>query len=89
MTAAPFVVQKLGGAQARGPWLRRWLDAIAAQPGRVVVAPGGGPFADAVRAAQALVGYDDEAASSMARRGRRRSGRICWRRGLRARVWRA
>ena len=65
MSVQPVVV-RLGGAQARGPWLRGWLDAIAAQPGRVVVVPGGGPFADTVRAQQALVGYDDEAAHDMA-----------------------
>jgi len=61
-----LVVLKLGGAQARGPWLKAWLNAIAALAGRVVVVPGGGPFADAVRAQQALIGFDDEAAHDMA-----------------------
>ena len=63
---APVVVLKLGGAQARGPWLDAWLDAIAALAGRIVVVPGGGPFADAVRAQQSLIGFDDEAAHDMA-----------------------
>jgi aspartokinase-like uncharacterized kinase len=64
--SAPFVVVKLGGAQARGPWLRGWLDAIAGCAGRVVVVPGGGPFADAVRATQSEIGFDEEAAHDMA-----------------------
>src|SRR5207302_4949844 len=34
--------------------------------GRVVVVPGGGPFADAVRAAQAKMGFDDGASHQMA-----------------------
>jgi len=63
---APEVVLKLGGAQARGPRLDAWLDAIAALAGRIVVVPGGGPFADAVRAQQSLIGFDDEAAHDMA-----------------------
>jgi aspartokinase-like uncharacterized kinase len=59
-------VLKLGGAQARGGRLGEWLDAITAQAGRVVVVPGGGPFADAVRAAQSEIGFDDAAAHEMA-----------------------
>lgn len=65
MSAAPIVV-KLGGAQAHGPWLKGWLEALAACAGRVVVVPGGGPFADTVRAQQSLIGFDDEAAHDMA-----------------------
>jgi aspartokinase-like uncharacterized kinase len=59
-------VLKLGGAQARGAWLRGWLDAIAGCAGRFVVVPGGGPFADAVRATQGEIGFDEEAAHDMA-----------------------
>lgn len=64
--ASPLVVLKLGGAQARGGRLGAWLDAIRAHPGRIVVTPGGGPFADLVRATQAEIGFTDEAAHEMA-----------------------
>src|SRR5262249_34381680 len=46
--------------------LKNWIDAVAAGAGRVVVVPGGGPFADAVRTAQARMGFDDRAAHRMA-----------------------
>jgi dihydroneopterin aldolase len=61
-----LAVLKLGGAQARGGRLTDWLGAIARFPGRIVVVPGGGPFADAVRATQAEIGFDDAAAHEMA-----------------------
>jgi dihydroneopterin aldolase len=63
--ATPTVV-KLGGSYAFSGVLRHWVDAIAACPGCVIVVPGGGPFADAVRAAQAKMGFDDRAAHEMA-----------------------
>jgi len=56
----------LGGSHATGPHLSAWLAAIAAKAGAIVVVPGGGPFADAVRAAQSPIGYDDRAAHVMA-----------------------
>ena len=65
MTQA-LAVLKLGGAQARGGRLMDWLDAAARHAGRLVVVPGGGPFADAVRAAQGEIGFDDAAAHEMA-----------------------
>ena len=46
------VVVKLGGSFAFSVHLRAWIEAIAACAGRVVIVPGGGPFADTVRAAQ-------------------------------------
>ena len=61
-----LAVLKLGGAQARGGRLKDWLDAAARHAGRLVVVPGGGPFADAVRAAQGEIGFDDAAAHEMA-----------------------
>ncbi len=64
--AARLAVLKLGGAQARGGALREWLDAIARHAGRIVVVPGGGPFADVVRATQAQIGFDEAAAHEMA-----------------------
>jgi 5-(aminomethyl)-3-furanmethanol phosphate kinase len=60
-----LTVVKLGGSFAFSPHLRDWIAAIVACAGRIVVVPGGGPFADAVRAAQAPMGFDDRAAHHM------------------------
>jgi aspartokinase-like uncharacterized kinase len=58
---------KLGGSLCGGPELRRCLRAIVeAEPGPRLVVPGGGPFADAVRAAQGQLGFDGLAAHRMA-----------------------
>lgn len=65
MPAAPLVV-KLGGSHAGSALLRPWLRAIEAAAGRVVLVPGGGPFAEAVRDAQAVMGFDGTAADEMA-----------------------
>ena len=61
-----LAIVKLGGSHATGPHLKDWLAAIAAEAGWIAIAPGGGPFADAVRAAQASIGFDDRAAHAMA-----------------------
>ncbi len=61
-----LTVVKLGGSYAASPHLLAWLRAIEAAAGRVVLVPGGGPFADAVRAAQQVMGFDDAAAHEMA-----------------------
>ena len=61
-----FAVVKLGGSHATGPYLKDWLAAIAAEAGSIAIVPGGGPFADAVRTAQASMGFDDPAAHAMA-----------------------
>jgi 5-(aminomethyl)-3-furanmethanol phosphate kinase len=60
-------VIKLGGSLGMAVELQPWLSVIADTPGpsRVVV-PGGGPFADAVRAAQERWGFDDRIAHRMA-----------------------
>lgn len=63
---APALVVKLGGSHAGSAALRPWLRAVATAAGRVVLVPGGGPFADAVRAAQARLGFDDATAHAMA-----------------------
>lgn len=63
--AADLTVVKLGGSYAFSRHLPAWLDALAGCAGRVVVVPGGGPFADAVRQAQAKMGFDDRAAHRM------------------------
>jgi 5-(aminomethyl)-3-furanmethanol phosphate kinase len=61
-----LAIVKLGGSHAIGPHLKDWLAAIVAEAGSIAIVPGGGPFADAVRAAQAGIGYDDRAAHIMA-----------------------
>jgi aspartokinase-like uncharacterized kinase len=60
-------VVKLGGSLADWPDLGRWVRLLAA-PGAVdvVVVPGGGPFADQVRAAQARWRFPDRVAHRMA-----------------------
>ena len=63
---ARLAIVKLGGSHANGPHIKDWLAAIAAEAGAIVIVPGGGPFADAVRSAQAPMGYDDSAAHAMA-----------------------
>src|SRR5688572_11112389 len=64
-TRGPTVV-KLGGSYALSPRLPAILAAIRASHVPVVVVPGGGPFADAVRAAQPRMGFGDRAAHRMA-----------------------
>ncbi|MGH8677643.1 MAG: aspartate kinase, partial [Burkholderiales bacterium] len=60
-------VVKFGGSLAHSENLRRWLDVIAtAGAGKVVLVPGGGPFADAVREAQQQIEFDDHTAHRMA-----------------------
>ncbi len=73
--ARSLIVLKIGGAQARGGPLREWLDAISRHAGRIVVVPGGGPFADVVRAMQGQIGFDEAAAHEMAMLGMSQFGR--------------
>lgn len=66
-TAAPTWVVKIGGSLEQAPELRAWLAVLAqAGAGRVVVVPGGGRFADAVRESQARWEFDDLTAHRMA-----------------------
>lgn len=61
------IVVKLGGSLAAGARLREWLAVLAHNgAGRVVIVPGGGPFADAIRDAQRQQGFDDATAHRMA-----------------------
>lgn len=63
----PAIVVKLGGSLAADPSLARWLHRLAHSPGaRFVAVPGGGPFADAVRAVQQVWRFSDEVAHTMA-----------------------
>ena len=57
-------VVKLGGSLADSEALPHWLSALS-QTAAVIV-PGGGPFADEVRKAQARWGFDDQTAHDMA-----------------------
>ncbi|MDQ3774784.1 MAG: amino acid kinase [Pseudomonadota bacterium] len=60
-------VVKIGGSLAYAAELPAWLAALALQGGgRAVIVPGGGPFADLVRRAQAHQGYADTSAHAMA-----------------------
>lgn len=59
-------VVKLGGSLLTAQALPACLDAIARWLGRVVIVPGGGPFADQVRQTQRQWGFDDDAAHRMA-----------------------
>ena len=61
-----LIVVKLGGSHAFSKHLAAWLNALMLVAGRVVIVPGGGPFADAVRTAQPTMGFDDRAAHRMA-----------------------
>jgi aspartokinase-like uncharacterized kinase len=61
----PTVV-KLGGSYAHHPKLREIASVLGEGGGRLIVVPGGGPFADAVRREQKRIGYDDAAAHRMA-----------------------
>ncbi len=60
-------VIKLGGSLSADPLLKEWLDMLAEHGrGKVVIVPGGGPYADEVRAAQRRWGFDDAVAHRMA-----------------------
>jgi aspartokinase-like uncharacterized kinase len=63
---ATSCVVKLGGSLSDAATLPGWLDALGRLAGQVVLVPGGGPFADQVRAAQRRWGFDDRAAHRMA-----------------------
>jgi aspartokinase-like uncharacterized kinase len=58
-------VVKLGGSLFRSDHLPSWLKLLAESDSLVVV-PGGGPFADQVREAQATWQFDDSSAHAMA-----------------------
>ena len=60
-------VVKLGGSLHADPALQNWLDMLASfGKGKVVIVPGGGPFADQVRVAQRRWGFNDKTAHHMA-----------------------
>lgn len=60
-------IVKLGGSLANTEDLQSWLGVLACfGGGRVIIVPGGGPFANQVRRAQELWSFDDRAAHKMA-----------------------
>ncbi len=61
-----ILVVKFGGSCATSSDLARWVAAIEQAGLPIVVVPGGGPFANAVRRYQPRMGYGDEAAHEMA-----------------------
>lgn len=65
-TALRVTVIKLGGSLALTGQAAAWLEALAAWGGPLVLVPGGGRFADGVRAAQAVQKFGDAAAHRMA-----------------------
>ncbi len=70
-------IVKLGGSLANSDELPKWLDVIAtAGAGKVVLVPGGGPWADEVREAQKREGFDDGVAHRKALRAMERYGNV-------------
>jgi len=60
-------IVKLGGSLLDSPLLKSWLEAInRVSDGKMVIVPGGGIFANAVRESQLMTGVDDETAHKMA-----------------------
>ena len=71
------IVVKLGGSLAQDPALACWLRQLAGDSTqRFVVVPGGGPFAEAVRAAQGVWHFSDAAAHTLAIAAMDQLGRV-------------
>ncbi|MBV1707875.1 MAG: uridylate kinase [Hyphomicrobiales bacterium] len=74
--AAPLTIVKLGGAVAASGGVSGWLAALRAGGQAMVLVPGGGQFADAVRASQRALGYDDALAHDLALVAMNQLGRV-------------
>ena len=62
-----MIVVKLGGSLYNAPELRIWIQILADYSSlTILIVPGGGPFADQVRAAQKEHHFDDDIAHHMA-----------------------
>ena len=60
-------VVKIGGSLMSAPELKYWLDIfVKFSDGQIIIVPGGGVFADAVREAQQLTGVSDAMAHQLA-----------------------
>lgn len=66
MGGRPHLVAKLGGSLHASPMRAAWLAALRRWPHRLTIVCGGGPFADAVRAAQPKMDFSDATAHKMA-----------------------
>jgi 5-(aminomethyl)-3-furanmethanol phosphate kinase len=64
--SSSVTIVKLGGSLAHTPQFAAWLEALAAWGGPLILVPGGGVFADCVRAAQGAMGFNDTTAHRMA-----------------------
>lgn len=71
----PSLVVKLGGSHLEAPSLLAWLRVIAASAPLLLV-PGGGAFADTVRAMQPRLGFSDRAAHDMSLLAMNQFGRL-------------
>ena len=62
------IIIKLGGSLMRSPDLNSWLQSIetASLNSNIIIVPGGGEFADAVRSLQKSLAFDDMTAHQMA-----------------------
>jgi acetylglutamate kinase len=60
-------VVKIGGSLLGSPELKRWLEIfVKFSDGKIIIVPGGGVFADAVRQAQKISNISDAAAHKLA-----------------------
>lgn len=66
MNNRPYTVIKFGGSLAASGRVKSWIKAIAEVAQPMILVPGGGPFADSVRQAQAQLGFSDSAAHRLA-----------------------
>jgi dihydroneopterin aldolase len=60
------LVVKIGGSLHASSNLARWIAALERCPHPLVIVSGGGPFADAVQAAQKTMGFSDATGHAMA-----------------------
>ena len=73
-------VVKLGGSLMRQAVLSTWLQALRRGGGRIVIVPGGGVYADRVRAVQHAQRHSDTTAQGLALNAMRRYGALLARR---------
>lgn len=70
-------VVKIGGSLLHSPHLKYWLNVIAEHAnGQVIIVPGGGVFADAVREAQLVAELSDGVAHHLALQAMAQFGRL-------------
>ncbi len=72
----PLTIVKLGGAVAESGGVTGWIAALRAGGQAMVLVPGGGSFAEAVRLSQRAMGYDDGLAHDLALVAMNQLGRV-------------